>query len=160
MTLPISGHKIFVVSHSPTCTLPHCCFYEHQLLCSPSLLTQKRGVPCSSDTWEGAGRFLNVGLLWSWSHTQMAKKSVNIIYRQYRPFANSYSVTTAGAWPEWTSQHLVTSQRRNSTCDLFCWPPAWSLFLILCPHKDSAFSTTTITTLTVPRLYPQTSVNA
>lgn len=36
----------------------HCCFYEHQVLCSePSLLTQKGSVPGSSDTWEGAGMF-------------------------------------------------------------------------------------------------------
>lgn len=141
-------------SQSYACTLLkcvlHCCFYEHQLLCGsePSLLTQKGGVPCSSDTWEGAGTFSpncrstggRARHILKYISVWVYKKPVQIIHRPYantQRSTNSMCAAALRSCPGLTlviqraSQRPVTSGCRNSTCELGCWPPAVACFLFL-----------------------------
>lgn len=51
LSLPLKTSPEPSTLHTLIKCILHCCFYEHQLLCSePSLLTQKGSVPGSSDT--------------------------------------------------------------------------------------------------------------
>lgn len=134
-------------AQSCACTLlracPTCLFFWSISCFERSLLRQKRGAPCSSDTWEGAGTvslkrsstqkavlsYISAGKACKDPVWDICKESC----AQIAYLRASYSATVAGLdlnMSQRASQRPLTSGWRNSTCDLRHWPPAVAAFLL------------------------------